>query len=392
MPTVSSISFNVKFDLTGAPTLVLTDTTTFPSGALGIFTITLPDGYIRTGSFTSPDITSSGGTFSMALRLDSLGKVQCGTYDIKYEIKTTDTVISTFTRNFVQTYKEPTLSLKADMDVFAPDLLYTDITSYQVNNYAAGSVTRAWSVVSTPTGTLTGSGVTMDFAYTAHYYDALYTITLASSLLYQHSTYAWLSVQETVSKTVTDHAYTPLTIEELIVLMETLRENATNCAGDIPQFEKASALFSHLINLIKLDGSGLIPQTGIYDTYNDLMEVLHNNQSLTFTHTNLALSPYSVAGTTIPSSWGNISGDITNQTDLIAYIAGFGYTALVGDGTNTTYTVTHNLGTTAVLIELFEVSTGALVWADITVTSTNVVTVSFKTAPSSNAYKIVIKK
>lgn len=68
-----------------------------------------------------------------------------------------------------------------------------------------------------------------------------------------------------------------------------------------------------------------------------------------------------------------------------------GYTQLFGDASAVSFTITHNLGTTSVLVQIFLVSSGASEECDIVRTSANVVTLSgFATAPASNAYSVVI--
>lgn len=69
-----------------------------------------------------------------------------------------------------------------------------------------------------------------------------------------------------------------------------------------------------------------------------------------------------------------------------------GYAANVGDGGSTTFVLAHNLGTRDVIIAIYDNSTYEEVMADVAVTSTSEVTVSFALAPSSNAYRVVIKK
>lgn len=69
-----------------------------------------------------------------------------------------------------------------------------------------------------------------------------------------------------------------------------------------------------------------------------------------------------------------------------------GYAALVGDGTATSYALTHNLGTRDVTVSIYDATTWEEVFTDVVLTSTTVVTVSFATAPASNAYRVVIKK
>jgi len=63
---------------------------------------------------------------------------------------------------------------------------------------------------------------------------------------------------------------------------------------------------------------------------------------------------------------------------------------LVGDGSNTIYTLSHNLATTDVMVQVYEISTGSTVDASVTRTSGNAIDVEFAIAPSTNAYKVVI--
>ena len=66
------------------------------------------------------------------------------------------------------------------------------------------------------------------------------------------------------------------------------------------------------------------------------------------------------------------------------------YAETIGDATNTTFTVTHNLGTTDVMVTIFDTSSMAEVFADVVHTSDSVVTVSFAVAPSTNAFRVVV--
>jgi hypothetical protein len=69
-----------------------------------------------------------------------------------------------------------------------------------------------------------------------------------------------------------------------------------------------------------------------------------------------------------------------------------GYAANIGNGTATSYAVSHGLGTTDVNVMLKDNSTLAQVFADVVITDANTVTVSFAVAPASNAYRVIIKK
>lgn len=64
----------------------------------------------------------------------------------------------------------------------------------------------------------------------------------------------------------------------------------------------------------------------------------------------------------------------------------------IGDGSATSYTVTHNLGTKDVIVQLYDVSSNDTVFADVVRTSTTVVTVSFTSAPSTNDIRVLISK
>jgi hypothetical protein len=62
----------------------------------------------------------------------------------------------------------------------------------------------------------------------------------------------------------------------------------------------------------------------------------------------------------------------------------------VGNGTNTSFAVTHNLGTRDIQVQVYDNATYDTVEVDVVRTSTNVVTVSFATAPTTNAYRVVV--
>ena len=68
------------------------------------------------------------------------------------------------------------------------------------------------------------------------------------------------------------------------------------------------------------------------------------------------------------------------------------YNASVGDGTATSYTVTHNLGTRDVQVTVYDNSSPyAEVICDVQHTSTTAVTLLFSVAPTSNQYRVVVQ-
>lgn len=66
------------------------------------------------------------------------------------------------------------------------------------------------------------------------------------------------------------------------------------------------------------------------------------------------------------------------------------YTALIGDGTGTTFAVTHGLGSQWVTASVYEASTNAEVECDVALTSATQTTFTFNTAPTANQYRVVI--
>ena len=67
------------------------------------------------------------------------------------------------------------------------------------------------------------------------------------------------------------------------------------------------------------------------------------------------------------------------------------YAANVGDGTNTTYTITHNLGTRDVIVSIYDsASPYAEVICDVQHTSSTAITLLFSVAPTSNQYRVVV--
>jgi hypothetical protein len=78
--------------------------------------------------------------------------------------------------------------------------------------------------------------------------------------------------------------------------------------------------------------------------------------------------------------------------DIAVNLDDLRYKANIGDGSTTAIAVTHNLGTEDVIVQLFDNSTKETVYADVTRNSVNQITVSFATAPSSGAIRVLVQK
>lgn len=66
------------------------------------------------------------------------------------------------------------------------------------------------------------------------------------------------------------------------------------------------------------------------------------------------------------------------------------YTSLVGNGTDVSYTVTHNLGNEFPAVILRDANTGAQVFVDNAPVSENAVVLNFGAAPAANAYRVFV--
>lgn len=390
MPEVNNVSFNVRFNLQGAPTLMLTDSTSSPpTGLVGIFSITQPDGYTRTGDINNPDITAAGGTFSISLRLSSTGGIQCGEYTIKYTVVAEGYDDTDFTRMFIMNYNAVDINIVPEFDVFTPRLVCVDATVYQAPGFDMSGLVRSWAAVSQPTGVIGGSGVELDLAFNGRYYDASYNITLSSSMTYTSQTYPWLVITETVSKSITKYAQTPPTINQIVSDISALKlayDNAVNSCSEEDslreQFKFAQALFSHIIDKLKTEDLD-----NIYVDINDLIVILNNNQIPPYVATNTVINQYDVSSYFTSAVWGDILGDISNQTDLWNILSdlynrdNFEFNQSVP---TVSWTIIHNMGKNPSVTTID--NSGNSIEGNIQYDSVNQITIYFSQPVSGKAY------
>ena len=95
--------------------------------------------------------------------------------------------------------------------------------------------------------------------------------------------------------------------------------------------------------------------------------------------------------TTLEAAAGTDSTRAITAAGLDAYVADRKHKASIGDGTNTAYSVTHNLNTTDVIVQLYDVSSGDTVYADVERSGVNAIEVSFGAAPASNDVRVLIQ-
>jgi hypothetical protein len=87
------------------------------------------------------------------------------------------------------------------------------------------------------------------------------------------------------------------------------------------------------------------------------------------------------------------ASQVTDFTAAVqAIIDGSGAVANVGDGTNTAYTITHNLNSRDVIVQVYDNATYENVFVDTARPTVNTVTLTFATAPALNSYRVIIQR
>ena len=96
----------------------------------------------------------------------------------------------------------------------------------------------------------------------------------------------------------------------------------------------------------------------------------------------------SVASADSSVTVNNTSGAV----DLAVNNAKYSYASTIGNGSSTSYVVTHNLGSRDVEVQLFDLVSYETVISDVVRTTTNTITVSFTTAPTTGSIRVLVKK
>lgn len=118
-----------------------------------------------------------------------------------------------------------------------------------------------------------------------------------------------------------------------------------------------------------------------------LQNVTNESKATMFTSAALTGTP------TAPSASGSTD---TTQIATTAFtqdaIDARSYATSIGDGTNTSYTITHSLGTRDVIIQLYDASSYDTVFADVVRTNTTQATITFASAPTTNDVRVLVTK
>ena len=100
--------------------------------------------------------------------------------------------------------------------------------------------------------------------------------------------------------------------------------------------------------------------------------------------------------TNVALRWNETDDDWEVTTDGSNYYnistAADSFKTSIGDGSATSYTVNHALGSRDVLVELYDASSYETVIADVTRTDANNITVAFTVAPTTNDIRVLVRK
>ena len=99
------------------------------------------------------------------------------------------------------------------------------------------------------------------------------------------------------------------------------------------------------------------------------------------------------AAATAGAAVKGISGyDSNNFSVSSGFVSLKKFSANIGDGSNTSYTVNHALGSRDVIVQLYDNSSYDTVFADVVRTDANNVAITFGAAPSTNDIRVLIQK
>ena len=94
--------------------------------------------------------------------------------------------------------------------------------------------------------------------------------------------------------------------------------------------------------------------------------------------------------TTTEASTGTDSSRAVTAAGVQKFYNDRRFKTSIGDGSNTAYTVTHGLGTLDVVVQLYDVSSGDTVYADVVRSSTTEVEITFGSAPATNDVRVLV--
>lgn len=249
------LSFGVEFDLSGYPTLKITDTSAFPGGAVIDdiqFSVQQPDGI----ELPCPNILPGAQTQQL-IRLAADNQYARGQYVITMRVYC-ETDESVLKRTFEMAYETVKPKLVEDFDLLTPKLLYKDETIYDVIGFTVTSAVTEWQADINGIGEKTSNTGILDLIYLGEYYSAEYLINFEKFINYQSDVYSWLTVKDRLFESIGTRAVQPPSLQQILVAINALRLDAAKktCGGGCDLFctyTLAVALLQNIITAISVD-------------------------------------------------------------------------------------------------------------------------------------------
>jgi hypothetical protein len=166
---------------------------------------------------------------------------------------------------------------------------------------------------------------------------------------------------------------------------------APSTTGGLTTSSAGGAVLLPSTSGLKTDSAGLAlnptSDGGLTTSSSGSYILLATNSGLATSSSGLTVT----AGLGITTSAAGDAGAATaNQVAINTNVVARKYTTLIGNASSTSFTVTHNLNTRFVNVTIFDSSTYETVYADVTNSTANTVTISFAVAPSNNAYSVLV--
>ena len=143
---------------------------------------------------------------------------------------------------------------------------------------------------------------------------------------------------------------------------------------------------------LTVQGTGALGGSGTFtanQSGNTTISISHDDTSSQSSVNNSGLSVIQdVTLDTYGHTTGLTSVDLTSGID--GRVTAREFSVSIGDGINTSYTVTHNLDTRDVIVQLYDVSSYETVYADVTRATVDTVTIAFASAPNSSDIRVLI--
>jgi hypothetical protein len=134
-------------------------------------------------------------------------------------------------------------------------------------------------------------------------------------------------------------------------------------------------------------GNGLVKNGNALDVNVDGVTLQITGDALSVKNAGIDLTT-KVTGILPVGNGGTGGNSVANAKTSLGFMTRFAQD--IGDGSSTSISVTHNLGTLDVTVQIFRKSDGAQMECDVTLTNTNTVTLGFAVAPTSAQYRVVV--